>query len=371
MEEQTKIDNSYKRNVQRNYGIDLLRLLAMYLVVVVHVSGQFAYNFAPKGSLNFNIAWGVFLSSLIAVNVFVMITGYVSANSHHSWKSLIKLWSLILFYSIGIGLVVYYLLPNYLSTKEFIRCFFPIIQKHYWYCTAYVGLFVMMPLLDIILDYPFFDKKNGIIEENKKYYLIKSLLIITVVFTIFPTLSLGNGRECWGVADGFNVFWFSICYLTGGYIKRFGLCESYSLTKHCVAFLLTNFVFCCWFAFSHNILGRKGFMVNYTLLPLYLQALFLLLIFKRLNMCKWLCTILKIVTPSVFSVYLIHMHWGIRHIVLALPYWQTISKLPCFLFVLVLFIIPSCIFVACLFIDLVRRGVLRICFQNNKFKQIH
>ena len=369
MKERASKDNimpNRKINAQRNYGIDLLRLLAMYLVVVVHVSGQFAYKFAPKGSLNFNIAWGTFLSSLIAVNVFVMITGFVCVNSHHSWKSLIKLWSLILFYSLGIGVVVHFPFPSFLSTKEFIRCFFPIIQKHYWYCTAYVGLFVMMPLWDIILDYPFSDKKNGIIDDNKKHFLFKSLLTIAVVFTIFPSLSFGNGRECWGVADGFNVFWFSICYLTGGYIKRFGLYEYYTLTKLCIAYLLTAFAFCCWFAFSHIILGQKGFMVNYTLLPLYLQALFLLLIFKRLSISKWLCTALKIVTPSVFSVYLIHMHWGIRNIIVSLPYWQTISKLPCFLFVLSLFIIPSWIFVMCLLIDLVRRSVLQVLQTTNK-----
>ena len=158
-----------KIGVQRNYGIDLLRLLAMYLVVVVHVSGQFAYKFAPKGSLNFNIAWGVFLLSLISVNVFVMITGYVCANSQHRYKSLIKLWSMILFYSVGIGLAVHFLFPGFLSTQGFIRCYLPIIYKHYWYCTAYVGLFIMMPLLDIILDYPFSDKKNGIID----LYIIK------------------------------------------------------------------------------------------------------------------------------------------------------------------------------------------------------
>ena len=134
MEELAQKDNTTinnKINVQRNYGIDLLRLLAMYLVVVVHVSGQFAYKFAPKGSLNFDISWGTFLSSLIAVNVFVMITGYVSANSQHHWKSLIKLWCLIWFYSVGIGLPVFFLLPSYLSATELIRCFFPIIQKHY------------------------------------------------------------------------------------------------------------------------------------------------------------------------------------------------------------------------------------------------
>ena len=357
--------NNNKTNIQRNYGIDLLRLLAMYLVVVVHVSGQFAYKFAPKGSLNFNISWGVFLSSLIAVNVFVMVTGYVCANSLHRYKSLIKLWSIILFYSVGIGFAVYFLFPSFLSTEDFIRCFFPIVQKHYWYCTAYVGLFVMMPLWDIVLDYPFSDKKNGIIDEMKKQFLFKSLLTITLAFTIFPIFSFGNGRECWGVADGFNVFWFSICYLSGGYIKRFGLCESYSLTKLCIAYLLTNFVFCCWFAFSHTILGKNGFMVNYTLPPLYLQALILLLIFKRLNISKWLCTILKIVTPSVFSVYLIHMHWGIRHIVLALPYWKTISVLPFYLFILAIFVIAIGIFAICLIIDIFRRSLLRICVASH------
>ena len=66
----------------RNYGIDLLRILSMFMVVLLHVNnfggllGHYDAN-----SLGYVFVWFSEAFAICAVNVYAMISGYVLLNS--------------------------------------------------------------------------------------------------------------------------------------------------------------------------------------------------------------------------------------------------------------------------------------------------
>ena len=46
------------KKVERNYGVDLLRIVAMYMVVVLHVLGKGGILYSlPKLSISYEVAW--------------------------------------------------------------------------------------------------------------------------------------------------------------------------------------------------------------------------------------------------------------------------------------------------------------------------
>ena len=85
---------------ERNFGIDLLRILAMYMVVVLHVLGHGGILEAcERFSLNYYIAWVLETSAYCAVDIFAMITGYGIVNTKFNGFKMIPLWLNVFFYS--------------------------------------------------------------------------------------------------------------------------------------------------------------------------------------------------------------------------------------------------------------------------------
>ena len=75
---------------ERKYGIDLLRMIAMFMVVILHVLGQGGIlNTVSSLSLNYEIAWFLEISAYCAVNCYALISGYVGINSKFKFTNII------------------------------------------------------------------------------------------------------------------------------------------------------------------------------------------------------------------------------------------------------------------------------------------
>lgn len=91
---------------QRNYGVDLLRCVLMFFIIVGHL---FAHtdirNQVAFLSGKWLFTWVVQAVTVCSVNAFVIITGYyMSSKPYDLWKG-IKLWIKVLIYSITIWIV--------------------------------------------------------------------------------------------------------------------------------------------------------------------------------------------------------------------------------------------------------------------------
>ena len=88
---------------KRDIGIEILRMLAMLLIVCQH--------FLNHGGIYKNAGENVFLLHLInqlfapSVNIFVLISGYFSLNSHFKWQKPAGLYLQVIFYLLLMPLV--------------------------------------------------------------------------------------------------------------------------------------------------------------------------------------------------------------------------------------------------------------------------
>lgn len=68
-------------NKERNYGIDMLRIVAMFMVIILHILGRGGILDSVKTfSPNYYIGWFMEIASFGAVNCYAIISGYVCYN---------------------------------------------------------------------------------------------------------------------------------------------------------------------------------------------------------------------------------------------------------------------------------------------------
>lgn len=138
---------------ERNFGIDLLRILAMYMVVVLHVLGCGGIlETCEQFSVNYYIAWFLETSAYCAVNVFAMISGYVMVSTRFNGFKMIPLWLTVFFYSLVITILFKFVpslsIIHTVTKAELIKAiFFPVVSRQYWYFTAYFGMYFFIPFI--------------------------------------------------------------------------------------------------------------------------------------------------------------------------------------------------------------------------------
>ena len=123
--------------MQRKSNIELCRIMAIILVVLLH--SNFAWTGMPHET---NASFFRFLLqafSIIGVNVFVLITGYFSTSLKA--KNLVHLFYVCFFYAIV--KLVYGAMSGNLVTKDF---FF--ISNSNWFIVSYLGLLLFTPFLN-------------------------------------------------------------------------------------------------------------------------------------------------------------------------------------------------------------------------------
>ena len=74
---------------QRNYGIDLLRIVSMIMIVTLHVLGKGGVlkNTVPL-SYRYEVAWFLETASYCAVNCYAINSGYVAVKSKFKYSKI-------------------------------------------------------------------------------------------------------------------------------------------------------------------------------------------------------------------------------------------------------------------------------------------
>ena len=98
--------------------------------------------------------FAVFVESfcIVAVNGYVLLSGYFLCEKSFSVRRLLRLIAEILFYTILIPvvLVVMGVIPSSeaLNLYHLWNCLFPVESGHYWFATSYVVMILFSPVLN-------------------------------------------------------------------------------------------------------------------------------------------------------------------------------------------------------------------------------
>ena len=139
---------------KRMANYELLRILAMIMVVTLHFLSHSDRLIALGVPLDGVRLIGSLLEAfcLVAVNVYLLISGYFGVKGSFRPSRAISLLCQIWFYSLLIPLVLKMIgIPVLADTQGIyglIQYVFPIETEHYWFATSYFLLYLFTPVLN-------------------------------------------------------------------------------------------------------------------------------------------------------------------------------------------------------------------------------
>lgn len=204
-----------KNRIERNHGVDLLRNISMLFVVVLHLLGGGGMLAAATGdTIKYQQLKLVHIAAMCAVNCYGIISGYVGIQSKFRPSNIITLWLQVFLYSAGVGLCGHLIRPDLISTRDLLQLCLPVLNKNYWYFTAYFPLFFAMPLLNRSIEHT----------PRKVFEITFGMILILLTF----------GQQTFFVDDvfrtgsGYSFLWLAVLYCIGGYLRKYHTANSTS-----------------------------------------------------------------------------------------------------------------------------------------------
>lgn len=290
---------------KRNLGIDLLRMTAMFMVVILHVLSRAGVLDATEpGSVNYELSWLMRTFALCAVNCYAIISGYVGWKSKHKYYKLVSMWLWVEFYQLIAAAIIGIFKIGDFSQDVILKTFLPVANGNYWYFSAYVGLFLFIPFL------------NKMIEKTDKTAFDKSFLCMFVFFCIFsPVYTTAFFNGTFGFIRGYSMIWLIVLYIVGGYLNKYSVADKLSkrallliYNGSCTAGFVSRYILRGLSLLTNaKIKYEYMYVVDYTSFFVVIAAVSLVLLFAKTEIkskrMKWL---ISTFSPVSFGVYLIH-----------------------------------------------------------------
>ena len=285
---------------QRNSSIELLRIIAMFMILMYHFITQngFPINKLP---LAMEIFFRFFMASggKVGVVIFFSISAWFFLDKEQTIKSNLKrVWIMereLLFWSLT--LMAFYLMLDRacIDAKLMIKSIVPLSMSLWWYATAYAIFLALLPFLS-----------KGLKALGRKYHLALAITVLIIWgLTSFIPGSLGGypsiNSSLTGVF-GF-IYLFIIISAYKWYMKPFTL-------KKIGVLLGTGIGLSLLFEIVSIVLHHFGFASSFVItsdwkLPMVMIGFGIFLLF---NKCTFHSQVINRIAQSAFAVYLITVY---------------------------------------------------------------
>lgn len=243
------------KNKRRDSRFELLRLIAILMVVLSHFSLfgqeqrlQFDPNILDRIGADLFTPFGK-----VGVGLFVLITGYFMGNKQITILSAInrgwKIWTETIFYTVLL-FTVFTVVSKDVQFGLLIKSIIPVTTVLYWFVTAYIILIFLLPVLNEFL-------------MNATKQQIQYLIIISIIVNfMIPVLRIN-----------FELM-ILLPYLIGAYIKKYGF-EIKNKGIYLSSILLLSYILMV-------VLNTKGHGLGLTIgiLPTLTAVLIFLIVFE-------------------------------------------------------------------------------------------
>ncbi len=342
--------NAPSKPVSRSYGIDAVKITAMFMVVVLHILGKSGLLQTDAFSAQYEVAWFLEIAAYCAVNCFALATGYLLVDKKMSCSRIIMLWLQVVFYTVSLTVIVYICLFEQIGVEKFvkgvIKAAFPVATKQYWYFTAYFCLYAFAPFL------------NRLIHNLSKKEMKILCLTLLVRFSVIPTIFTS---DMFGTSSGYSALWLVAMYVFGAYIKLYDPFSNASAVR--CGLLYIGCIVATWL--SKLVIGETtvklygeicndNFFVAYTSPTIVLSAVALFLMFTRMHFPEKLGRCLAVLSPLSFAVYLIHEEPVVRVYVMPYDKFLTFSEYNPILMVLCILGTAVIVYAVCIIIERIR-----------------
>ena len=338
---------------ERNPNFEILRFLAMLFIVFWHfIVHGIMHCILPEskiivnstsfiGCANYFISEYIVIITSVAVNCYILISGYFLVKSSFKFTRITKVWAQTFFYAVAICLILYFTTSGMVGVKDIIKSLTPIRSRSYWFVSIYCGMIILSPFLSKLA--------NSI---TKKGY---ECLLLALFFL--------NAAFCYGPVYGgeFSLSWFVFLFFVAGYVRLYGFPLKRNYGKLSFLFSIILFLSILIDSFWKVVFLKKTIAyssIHYNGLCFFF-SLFLFLWFKEHVFKRNLLNNLIVrFAPYTFGVYLIHDNDYIRSI-LWYKEFNPSNYINSSLLIPIMFGACIAIFGACIFLDFIRSKIFR------------
>lgn len=295
----------------RMVNLEVLRCIAMMMVVALHYLGKGGLlpGLAGESMSAAGIAaWILEAFCIVAVNIYMMISGYFLCSSSFKLSRLLQLWLQVWTYSVGVGLLAAWtgMLPaSEVDTHYFLTLLFPVSMDHYWFITAYVFLYLLLPFL------------GAGVRRLSKQQLQLALVLLLAAFSVVKTVVPARMETD---AKGYDCLWYVCVFMAAAYIRRFGAgfltsrARAWGLyVAACLGIAAETFLF----RWIYLRTGSLGLILNisyeYNHFLAFLAAAGLFGAFLQVKTTGKPARLLAKAAPYTLGVYLLHENMGLRY----------------------------------------------------------
>lgn len=203
--------DNVKSNKVRNSSIELLRIIAMIIIIMHHFGVHGVFHVSDK-SWNIlivdNISWQIIFTQIVSWGggvgnaIFILITGYFMINKKVNFKKIILLLFSMFIYSWIIEIIYIYGLNMPYSVKMIIKETIPIYFGNNWFVSCYIIFSLFIPFINKFLN-----------SLNKKQYII-FILLLFIFYSFLPNFKANTFMQC-------SFIFFGLVYSIGAYLKLY------------------------------------------------------------------------------------------------------------------------------------------------------
>ncbi len=360
----------------RESNYELMRIISMFFIVVYHMiistGGQLINHTASYTQIFLEV---LSLLLIVHVNSFVLVSGYFQYDKKTSFKKVLSLIGMALFYTIVIALIFNFFGIVSVSLLDYIKIFSPLEFQNLWFLNMYIALYLLAPYINKLI-------KNLNQKEHRKL-----IILLFVMFSLIATITNQNTFA----NNGHTLVQFIFLYILGAYLKKYPISnnihfKNYSNKKKFAIFLFLYFFFgivnyLAYFFAKTLLAGDVGETVTYICEaiinntyfyqnPLILaQSVCYFLIFetfsfknKFINYIASMIFAIYVITETPFMLGKLYKFIGIN----------TGTVIYGFSIVIKMFLWSIVVFVLCVGIECLRRFVIELIkkLYNKKIREV-
>ena len=342
----------------RNANVDILRMISMMMVTMLHAltKGDLLPFMGNGVSVNGWIAWVLEAFSVPAVDIFMLISGYFLISSRFKIGRLVEIVLQTLFYSAGTFVLFFFLgkvPPTNMNSYDFLQYFLPIHMETYWFISAYVIIYLLLPLIT--------SGAHAMTEKQLQGVILWLLAFECIIKSFLPVRLSMDTR-------GYSFLWYLTLFLVGARIRLYGFKIVKTAKRGWFIYIVSTFFILAEIFVVSQIQLRTGRLKEMTTVSLEYNHVFVFFsaigIFAAFLHAKPLGEkfgrLVCMLSPYCLGVYLLQENLMMRYL------WQDWfglrevmgESMPVFLFrvfgaVVVMFALGICV-------DMLRSGVFRV-----------
>lgn len=203
---------------KRVFGLDLVRSVAFFFVILVHSFSRSGFNTSPLSGFQMFSLLMIRCLAFVGVLLFIIITGYCKSHKNLSKEHFYSITRILIIYFIISIVTIFFEKFYFHSDKTLYDYIIGILNfttiPYAWYIEMYIGLFLLIPFLNILY--------NNLQSKQNKIILLLTLLFISSISGSFTNLNI-EGKSLDVLPYWWGNLYPILLYYVGVFIREYGI----------------------------------------------------------------------------------------------------------------------------------------------------